>query len=182
MPSAYKPPIPTWLDRPLAAFHVDWSPGDRQPRALAVVLATTVSIVGSLVADAILVAIGTSAFPSTKGYAHFQFGDYAKLTVIGVIIACVAWPIVTRVTSTPRWLFFRMAVAVTLVLWLPDLYLLVKGQPGKAVIVLMAMHVAIALVTYTALVHLSPPRGPRLPEGGALGRGEQFSGRAVRTH
>jgi bacteriorhodopsin len=149
---------------------------------LAVVLATTVSIVGSLVADALLVAIGTAAFPSTNGYAHFQFGDYAKLTVIGVVIACVAWPIVTRVTSTPRWLFFRMAVAVTLVLWLPDLYLLAKGQPGEAVIVLMAMHVAIALVTYNALVHLSPLRGPRVPESGARGRGEQLSERVVRTH
>jgi hypothetical protein len=182
LPSAYKPPIPTWLERPLALFHVDWSPGDRQPRALAVVLATAVSIVGSLVVDAILVAIGTTTFPSTRGYVHFQFGDYAKLTVIGVVIACVAWPIVTRITSTPRWLFFRMAVAVTVVLLLPDVYLLVKGQPGKGVIVLMTMHLAIALVTYNALVHLSPSRGPRVAASGAPGREEQFTGGAVGTH
>jgi hypothetical protein len=75
-----------------------------------------------------------------------------------------------------------MAVAVTVVLWLPDLYLLAKGQPGTAVIVLMTMHVAIALVTYNALVHLSPPRSPRVAESGARGREEQFTGRAVRTH
>jgi hypothetical protein len=41
-------------------------------------------------------------FPSTKGYGHFQFSDYAKLTIIGVIIACVAWPIVTRIYSAHR--------------------------------------------------------------------------------
>ena len=70
--------------------------------------------------------IGQAVFPSTKGYAHFQFSDYAKLTVIGVIIACVAWPIVTRISSSPRWLFFRLAILVTLVLWLPDLFILYR--------------------------------------------------------
>jgi hypothetical protein len=27
---------------------------------------------------------------------HFQIRDYAKLTVIGVAIACLAWPVVMR--------------------------------------------------------------------------------------
>ena len=57
--------------------------------------------------------IGQAVFPSTRGYAHFQFADYAKLTVIGVVIACAAWPAVTRVYAAPRWLFFRLAVLVT---------------------------------------------------------------------
>jgi predicted membrane channel-forming protein YqfA (hemolysin III family) len=92
---------------------------------------------------------------------HFQFGDYAKLTVIGVLIACAAWPVTTRITSQPRWMFFRMAVLVTLVLWLPDVYILMKGQPGKAVAVLFVMHVAIALVTYNALVRLAPVHARR---------------------
>jgi hypothetical protein len=122
------------------------------------VLATAVSLIGSLAVDAALVAIGKAVFPSTKGYAHFQFSDYSKLTIIGVIIACVAWPIVTRISSAPKWLFFRLAVVVTLVLLLPDLYILKQGQPAKAVAVLMCMHLAIALVTYNALVHLAPVR------------------------
>ncbi|HEY2215150.1 MAG TPA: DUF6069 family protein [Acidimicrobiales bacterium] len=126
-----------------------------------ILLATLVSLVGSLAADAILVALGKSIFPSTKGYGHFQFGDYAKLTIIGVIIACVAWPVVTRLSSSPRWLFFRLAIAVTLVLLLPDLYILHQGQPARAVAVLMCMHVAIALVTYNALLRLAPIRTRR---------------------
>ncbi len=121
-------------------------------------LATVVSIVGSLLADALIVVIAQALVPSDKGYAHFQFSDYAKLTVIGVIIACVAWPITTRITSQPRWMFFRMAVLVTLVLWLPDVYILVNGQPGRAVAFLFLMHLAIAVVTYNALVHLAPVR------------------------
>ena len=124
-------------------------------------LATVVSIVGSLLADALLVVIAQAVFPATKGYAHFQFGDYAKLTVIGVLIACVAWPVTTRITSRPRWMFVRMAVLVTLVLWLPDVYILVNGQPAKAVAFLFVMHLAIALVTYNALVYLAPVRARR---------------------
>ena len=30
-----------------------------------------------------LVVIGQAVFPGTRGYVHFQFHDYAKLTVIG---------------------------------------------------------------------------------------------------
>jgi hypothetical protein len=123
-----------------------------------VALATVVSLVFSLAADAALVAIGTRVFPSTKGYVHFQFHDYARLTVIGVLIACAAWPIVARCSSAPRWLFFRLAILVTLLLFRPDFYIWHQGQSAQAVLVLMAMHVAIALVTYNALVHLAPVR------------------------
>ncbi len=105
-------------------------------------------------------------FPATKGYSHFQFSDYAKLTLIGVIIASAAWPIVTRVTSAPRWLFFRLATLVTIILWLPDLYLLYKGEPAEAVAVLMIMHVVIAAVTYSALVHLAPVGPDRVETNG----------------
>jgi hypothetical protein len=140
---------------------IDLHPDHRQPSWLLVGLATIAAIAGSLVADAILVAIGTATFPSTKGYVHFRFADYSKLTIIGVIIACVAWPIVTRISSAPRWLFFRLAILVTLVLLLPDLWLLAKGQPVRAVAVLMVMHLAIALVTYNLLVHVAAVRKTR---------------------
>lgn len=41
--------------------------------------------------------------------------------------------------SAPRWLFFRLAVLVRLVLRLPDPYLEDLGQPGPAVAVLLVM-------------------------------------------
>ena len=148
----------TILDRFLDLVKVDFAPTHRHPSGARVALATVVSLVGSLAVDAALVAIGEAVFPSTTGYVHFQFSDYSKLTIIGVIIACLAWPIVTRISSAPRWLFFRLAIVVTLVLFLPDLYILKQGQPPKAVAVLMCMHLAIAVVTYNALVHLAPVR------------------------
>jgi hypothetical protein len=151
-------PSTSILERSLGLVKVDFSPKHAQPSWVRVGLASAVSIGGSLLADAILVVIGQAVFPSTKGYGHFQVHDYARLTIIGVVVACLAWPIVTRISSAPRWLFFRMAILVTLVLLLPDLYILHNGAPGRAVAVLMVMHLAIALVTYNALVHIAKTR------------------------
>ena len=151
MPTQLPPPA----DRALRVFRVDFAPAHRQPSAAGVLAATVASVAGSLAADALLVVIGQAVFPSTRGYAHFQFSNYSKLTVIGVVIACLAWPVVTRLSSAPRWLFLRMAVAVTLVLWLPDIYILAHGQPPRAVAVLFVMHLAIAVVTYNCLVRLA---------------------------
>ncbi len=147
-----------FVDRLMKLARLDWTPSHRQPSGVRLVIATIVSLLGSLIADGAIVAVGTRVFPSTKGYVHFHFSDYGKLTVIGVLIACAAWPVVTRISNDPRWLFFRLAIVVTLVLLLPDVYILHQGQPGKAVGVLMVMHLAIALVTYNALVRIAPAR------------------------
>jgi hypothetical protein len=143
---------------------IDFRPRHAQPKTARVALATVAAVAGSLAADALLVVIGQAVFPASKGYEHFQFPSYAKLTVIGVIIACAAWPVVTRISSDPRWLFFRMAIAVTVVLLLPDVWILHQGQPAGAVAVLMVMHLAIALVTYSLLVRVAPVAGPGEPQ------------------
>ena len=166
---------PDVTDRVLSWARIDFSPPHRPPAWWRVALATVLAIAGSLAADAALVAIGTHLFPATNGYVHFQFDDYAKLTVIGVLIACAAWPIVARVSSAPRWLFFRLAIAVTLVLFLPDVYIWHQGQSAQAVAVLMAMHVAIALITYNLLVHLAPVRAPVGRQAARLARSGEAS-------
>ena len=144
------------VHRAMEVARIDWSGHHPRPTTFALAVATITSVVGSLAADVLLVFVGTSVFPASVGYAHFRFSDYATLTVIGVLIACAAWPIVTRISSTPRWLFLRLAIAVTLVLWLPDLYLFSRNQPFRAVAVLMVMHLAIAVVTYNMLVRIAP--------------------------
>jgi hypothetical protein len=111
-----------------------------------------------LLADELLVLAGTAVFPGARGYVHFQFGDYAKLTIIGIVAAGIGWPVVARLTSDPRWVFFRLATAVTAACLLPDLYIWLLGQPGRAVLVLVAMHLAIGLITYNLLVRLAPVR------------------------
>jgi len=150
--------FPAFLRPWLRRFHVDFNP-KTPPPTLAVVVASVVAIVGSLAADAVLVRIGVSFYPKTKGYSHFQFSDYSKLTIIGVLIACVGWPIVARISSQPKWLFLRAAVIVTLVLFLPDVAIWYLGQSAQAVFVLVWMHIAIAVVTYLSLILLAPVHG-----------------------
>jgi len=150
-------------ERALTWARIDLSPAHRPPAWWRVIVATVLSVAGSLAADALLVFIGTRLFPATKGYVHFEFHDYAKLTIVGVLIACAAWPVVTRISSAPRWVFFRLAIAVTIVLLLPDVYIWHQGQSAQAVGVLMVMHLAIALVTYNLLVHLAPVRATLVP-------------------
>jgi hypothetical protein len=68
---------------------------------------------------------------------------------------------VVRLTADPRWVYRILAVLVTAVLLLPDLYIWWTGQPGRAVLVLVAMHLAIALITYHIMVRVAPPRASR---------------------
>jgi hypothetical protein len=148
-------PSSNLITRPLRAARVDFAPVHSQPSVVRVTLATVVSLLGSLAADAIIVAIGEAVFPTTKGYPHFRFGDYATLTIIGVLVAALGWPILTRVSSQPRWIYSRLAALVTLVLLLPDFWLLHQSQPPKAVLILMIMHLAIAVVTYLTVVNIA---------------------------
>jgi hypothetical protein len=147
-----------------ALARLDLAPQHRQPPWTRIAAAAVLAVAGSLVADIFLVAIGETVWPATRHFQHFQLSDYGKLTVVGVIIACVAWPVVTRISSDPRWLFFRLAVLVTLVLWVPDVYILHLGEPARGVAVLMLMHLAIAVVTYNLLVRLAPVRPGQVGE------------------
>jgi hypothetical protein len=147
-------PTSTAIQRALQAARIDLKPSS-QPTLSSVGIAGVVALGGSIGVDALLVALGTALFPSTRGFTHFRFIDYGLLTAIGVLLACAAWPVTARLTSSPRWVFLRLAVVVSLALWLPDIWILVRGEPAKAVVVLMVMHLAIAIITYNAIVHIA---------------------------
>ncbi len=155
-------------------------PRGRLPTAGRVVTASVLALAASLGVDVVLVTIGRTAFPATRNYGHFHFADYGSLTILGVVLACAAWMVVTRASSDPRRVFFRVAVIVTLVLWLPDIWLLIRDQPFSAVAILMSMHLGVALVTYYALVVVAPagePPGPRQPR--ASGHDHETASREV---
>ena len=144
-------------------FALDFPAGKRQPALWRFVVAVVVAVVGSLAACAVLVVIGTMAFPATVGYSHFAFGDYSRLVIIGVLAACAAWPVVTLVSSRAARLFLWLTVAVTIASFAPDLWILHTGQVAQGVLVLAVMHVAVALVTFPALVKIAPQRGMAHP-------------------
>ena len=79
--------------------------------------------------------------------------------MVGVVIACIAWPILTLVSSrAARPLFLTATVIVTIVSFAPDAWIMLKGQSAPAVLVLALMHIAVALVTYPALVTIAPQK------------------------
>lgn len=149
--------FPEVLHPLLRAFDIDFAP-KRPPATSMVAVATLVAIVLSLAADWGLAKIGIAVYPDQRNYQHFQFGEYAKLTIIGILGAGVAWPIVARISSKAKRLYFKLEVIVVLVTFLPDIAIWWLGQPATAVFVLVWMHVAIAVITYPVIVILAPVR------------------------
>jgi hypothetical protein len=146
-----------------AYFRIDL-PGSRfQPRAWRFALATLVAVVGSVAACAVLALVGAMLFPSTRGYEHFQFADYTKLTVVGVLIACAGWPVAAALSSQARRLYLWAAVATTIVSFAPDVWILVHGQTAEGVFILAVMHIAVAVITYVAVVGIAPQRDRSAP-------------------
>jgi hypothetical protein len=121
------------------------------------VLAVALSILACFALAALAVAVD----PGLAGYGHFQFADYARLTVLGVVGACVGWPIVTWFTTSARRLYLWLAILVTVVSLAPDLWILHLGQPPAGVATLAVMHFALAVITYPAMVFLAPQRFSR---------------------
>ncbi|GAB3807155.1 hypothetical protein GCM10028798_31130 [Humibacter antri] len=146
----------------LRYFVIDWPLGKRQPSWWRFLIAVVVAVVGSVASCAVLAKLGPIVFPSTAGYPHFQFADYTKLTVIGVVIACATWPLFALVSSrAARPLFLTATVIVTIASFAPDAWIMLKGQSAPAVVVLALMHIAVALVTYPALVAIAPQKSAR---------------------
>jgi hypothetical protein len=140
-------------------FRIDFAP-TKAPKARGVVVATILSVIGSLLADVVLVKIGVHLFPAQKNYQHFQFSDYAKLTTVGVLFAGIGWPLVARLSSTAQSAYARLAIVVTLVLLAPDAAIWYLGQPADGVFVLVWMHLAIGVVTYFVMTRVAAlPRG-----------------------
>ncbi len=156
-------PRPTPARKASDYFRLNLPRGGRQPAVGRFLIAAVVAIIASLAACAAIVAIGVTIFPATAGYDHFRFLDYAKLTVPGVVCAALSWPIVTLFSTQARRLFAWLTVVVTLGGMAPDLWILYRGAPPEAVLVLVIMHLALAAVTYPALVYIAPQRRESSP-------------------
>ena len=149
---------PGTLGATLAYFRID-TPGARsQPLARRFLVATAVAVVGSVAACAIVAQVWMLADPATRGYEHFRFADYTKLTVIGVVIACLGWPIAAALSSRARRLYLWAAYAVTIVSFAPDVWILLHGQSPSGVLGLAVMHVVVAVATYYAVVLIAQQR------------------------
>ena len=135
---------------------LDGQPLRPLPSTGRIAVAGLASAVASVVACVILSELGKAALSPPASFDKFNFPGYAVLTVLGVIAATVGWAILVRLTSQPRWCLEVAAVAVTVVLLLPDVAILPQN-PFSDVLVLMVEHVVIAVITTALLLKLSAP-------------------------
>jgi hypothetical protein len=142
-------------------LRLDLPRGAAQPSAWRWVLASLLAVGASLLACFGLASAAALLIPGLAGYGHFAFSDYSKLTIVGVVIACIGWPVVCWFTTSARRLYFWLAIAVTVVSLLPDVWILHLGQPSAGVVTLIAMHFALAVITYPAMVLIAPQRRAR---------------------
>ena len=142
----------TMNESPSSTVMRSWPSGPR------VAFVTALAASASVAVNFALVHLATAFDPGLQHYSHFRFSDYGTLTVVGVICAGVAWYVATRNLTAPRPTFFRVAVVSMVVLWIPDVWLLIKHEPTRAVSFLIVMHLAIALITYNLLVFAAPVR------------------------
>lgn len=126
------------------------------PSGRRVTLVTVLAAMVSLVVNAALVWLAKAFDPAIQHFSHFRLSDYGTLTAIGVAGAGVAWYLSSHNLAAPRRTFFRIAVVAMLVLWLPDVWLLLKHEPTRAVVFLIIMHLTVALITYNFLVYAAP--------------------------
>lgn len=135
------------------------APDAAPPARRRVIAAGLIAAAASLAADVTLASIGQAAFAVPASFGKFSFVTYALLTVLGVAGATATWAVVTRLCSRPRWLLTRLAALVTALFLIPDFLLLgTPGNPAGPVVILMLMHLAIAVITYAALVKIAPSR------------------------
>ncbi|MDQ2724613.1 MAG: hypothetical protein M3Y36_03870 [Actinomycetota bacterium] len=161
--------IPPALGRAQELTRIDLEPLRPPPSSRRIILAGVLSIVGSLIADALLVAAGKAILNPGAPFDKFNFASYATLTVIGVMGATVGWALLVRMTSQPRWFVIRAAVVVTVVLLIPD-FAILPHDPTGPVVVLMTQHVAIAIITTALLLAVAPAgRGRSTPRASRPG-------------
>lgn len=144
------------LDVAMRITRLGARPETRRPSLPFSALGTAVGVLLSVAANVLIVHLAVGLFPALAGYEHFRFSDYARFTVLGSLIACAGWPVLCLVSSAPVRVYTAIAVLGTVVLWLPDVYiLLVLHEPARAVATLMVMHVAVPLVSCLSMVAIA---------------------------
>jgi hypothetical protein len=120
-------------------------------------------LVGEVIGLALVIvaAVGPHRLPPASRVVLATLTSIVGSLAADAILVVLGEAVFPGTKGYVHWLFFRLAVLVTLFLWLPDLYILHQGQPAKAVGVLRVMHLAIALVTYNLLVRAAPVRHRR---------------------
>lgn len=113
-----------------------------------------VAVVVSVVVNVALVLLA-GALDVAPGFRPLSVPPVAFLSAIGAVGAAVVYWLLGRVSETPDRTFVRVAAAVLLVSFVPDLGLLAADPAATVlgVLVLVIMHVVVAVASVGALVY-----------------------------
>ena len=121
-----------------------------------------IALVGSIVANLVLLFI----FAPLTGMVNFpplSASGVIIFTAAGVFGAAIVYAIVRRFSANPTRLFTRISAVVLVLSFLPDIFFRQLAAGGEnttssAIVLLMAFHVACAVITVWALTRLTAPR------------------------
>ncbi|MFC4066559.1 DUF6069 family protein [Actinoplanes subglobosus] len=127
----------------------------------ATLTATGIAVAGGLIINS-LIAAAALGLGASDEFQQLTLPVYGPLTVIGAVIAAVAWRVIVGRSRNARRILRILVPVVLLVSLIPDFLLLAsKSQPGTTttgVIALILMHFGVAAVAVPAFQRLMPPR------------------------
>ena len=124
-------------------------------------VALPVAIVIAVLLDGVIAAVAHA--DGVTGFAPLTPGPYISLTVVGMLLATAGWALLRRLVPRSARLMRWLVPTVLTLSFVPDIALLFGDRSqthasGGAVVALMAMHVAVAVVTVGTLRRLLPLR------------------------
>jgi hypothetical protein len=128
---------------------------------MATVAAAGIAAAGGLVVNT-LIAVAARALGTPDEFQQLTLPVYGMLTVIGAVIAAIAWRLIVNRSRNAAGVLRVVVPAVLLVSLIPDVLLLTsKSQPGTTtggVVALILMHFGVAVVAVPAFRRLMPTR------------------------
>lgn len=133
-----------------------FSPVAGRPRVAwgRVVASGAVAVVVTTVVNVLIALALAGALQVPAAFAQLRPPAVVSVTIVGVVGATLVFGLLARIRPNPVRLFVRLAAAVLVVSWIPDVMLLVLHVPGatiSAVFSLMSLHVVTAGISVLLL-------------------------------
>jgi hypothetical protein len=132
------------------------------PAQAAVPAAVIAAAVTSIAADAVI-ALAAHHLGAPKDFKPLQVGNFAALTIIGVLAGAIGWAVIRRRSTAPRRVLARLVPAVIVVSLIPNVVLgaakFYAHTTWGGVAALMLMHLAVAACAVTSYSFVLPLRG-----------------------
>lgn len=127
-------------------------------RPLRLLAAVALSMVVITASNAGLSVIGTAIFSAPDDFCAFLPQNSVPMTLEAVVLAAVAWVLLSRRSARPAWWFYHGMRVFVLVSWLLSLLALATWRSVLGVVTLDIMLVIGATVIYLTMTRIAPIR------------------------